>query len=569
MAGRHFGAEGVEVSFPQFKSVRVSDGLTRTDCYVLRCHAAHDSMQWYRIGRSEIVLSGVVSFREPMRHRLTALAIFLAIPVLGFCVLSWVRSQEESAWRIALKTSTPQVTDAQLRQNTLANVCADPKLKDEPPSICGAYKRVGMVRLLMGGALALSILYPMAVFVAGRQCRNDRILLLQVFLPGLRITNAVVIVLVIVNAIGLIATIWYGESELIGQVHLKMLLLIVLAAIGGVYSIIRGTAGLVSEASTFVVAKLATREESPRLWDFVRRLSDEIGTEPPENVLVGLEPNFFVTQSRVVCPDRTLGGRTMYISAPLCRILSIQQLRAVIAHELGHFKGADTDFSLRFYPIYRGAVASIEAVVGAGSQTGEGSLALLPAIHAYSFFLQSFAEAENGISRTRELAADTVAAEIAGRLTFAAALVRIVGFSAAWDRLSELMSDCFLTTVKVAGVERKPDQFFANLSSAFLQLAVESAKSPAVSSALDARTVPHPTDSHPPLSVRLAALGTTVGDLVPDGLSVNVENPASSLIGGLEPLEIELSSMFHRARREHALQQIEVSKAEWADNRSL
>lgn len=59
-------------------------------------------------------------------------------------------------------------------------------------------------------------------------------------------------------------------------------------------------------------------------------------------LVVGLTPTFFVTEADVHCIGGTVTGRTMYLSVPLCRILTVEELSAVIAHELGHFRGEDT-----------------------------------------------------------------------------------------------------------------------------------------------------------------------------------------------------------------------------------
>jgi Zn-dependent protease with chaperone function len=53
----------------------------------------------------------------------------------------------------------------------------------------------------------------------------------------------------------------------------------------------------------------------------------------------------------------------LYCSLPLCRILSGSEVSAVIDHELGHFKGLDTNFSESFYPIYCGTASAIGALL--------------------------------------------------------------------------------------------------------------------------------------------------------------------------------------------------------------
>jgi hypothetical protein len=59
----------------------------------------------------------------------------------------------------------------------------------------------------------------------------------------------------------------------------------------------------------------------------------------PETVVIGVDPTFFVTEAEVVTLSGRLWGRTLYCSMPLARILTVDELTAIIGHELGHFRG--------------------------------------------------------------------------------------------------------------------------------------------------------------------------------------------------------------------------------------
>ncbi len=151
-----------------------------------------------------------------------------------------------------------------------------------------------------------------------------------------------------------------------------------------------------------------------------------MGARPPDAIVAGLEPNFYVTEANVICLDGKLKGRTMFVSLPLCRILSLGEMRAVLGHELAHYKGLDTRFSQRFYPIYRGATQGLVNIAsGFSEKGGAGQLVLLPAFATLSYFLDSFSESEKAISRERELAADKEAANIDSARNLAIALAKL------------------------------------------------------------------------------------------------------------------------------------------------
>ena len=83
-------------------------------------------------------------------------------------------------------------------------------------------------------------------------------------------------------------------------------------------------------------------------------LAKSLGALRPQHVVVGLDPNFFVTEARVRCPNGTLSAARSTARCPLARILSRAEFDAVIGDELGHFRGQDTQFEPAVLPDYRG-----------------------------------------------------------------------------------------------------------------------------------------------------------------------------------------------------------------------
>ena len=242
------------------------------------------------------------------------------------------------------------------------------------------------------------------------------------------------------------------------------------------------------------------------------------------------------------CLAGQLTGRTMYLSLPLCRILTQDELRAVVAHELAHFHGADTQYSLRFFPIYRGAVNSYVAAASAAyDEEGNPSWALLPAVAVLGHFLRSFAAAESKISRERELVADRFAASVVNEHAISSALVKIYAFSGYWAELLSTMHFSLKAGSVRAGDETyDPQLFFSNASRLFAAIAQGSAEGVPLHD-LDEKKVAHPTDSHPPLSVRLESLHSSVAQVAMAAVNVSPERPAIELLDEPEAIEVELS----------------------------
>lgn len=363
---------------------------------------------------------------------------------------------------------------------------------------------------------------------SGNCCRA---LLASIFGPGLYLTILVLIGLVVVHAAVAIGAIYYGESALVNRIHVGIILAIGAGAAFGVLAMIRSTFSIIKKAQTFVIGRSVTREEAPNLWAHIDATADRLGALKPQHVVVGLDPNFFVTEANVLCLTGKLTGRTLYCSLPLCRILTKQEMTSIVGHELGHFKGQDTKFSERFYPVYRGTATSLASLQAVGGE-GSGAIALLPAVAVLSYFLESFTVAESRLSRERELAADQAGAQVATPQAIASALVKVHAFTGYWNGLQEAAADAL-----------RKGQYFVNASKTYAEVCVKNAGPNALEGVADTHTN-HPTDSHPSLSLRLQSLKTALADVSASALNVSPSDPAVSFIPDHEKQEEEISHAY-------------------------
>jgi hypothetical protein len=201
-----------------------------------------------------------------------------------------------------------------------------------------------------------------------------------------------------------------------------------------------------------------------------------------------------------------------------------------VGHELGHFKGDDTAFSRRFYPIFRGAT---DAMANLDQMRSENAMAivLLPALSVLSYFFECFAGAEKEIGRERELAADRIGISISSPRSAASALVKAHAFGDYWQNALQRMRETINTGGSVT-----------NVSATFSALVVENS-SDAILLGLDDQRLPHPFDSHPPLSVRLQAMGVAMSDIQDTALDTAPQSSAVELIDDYEKLEEELTKV--------------------------
>ncbi|HET9015353.1 MAG TPA: M48 family metalloprotease, partial [Thermomicrobiaceae bacterium] len=450
-----------------------------------------------------------------MGRVIALLLIVLVVPVVAYTVAGGILGDYESEWQAALAKEYPYSSASARQALTLTKVCSDPKIRSE--QICTDQYWVGQMRMASVLTAGLGLLLCGSIALAGRAGRNDREMLLKLFRPGLHFTMLGLIAIVVLQVALVVATLWFGESTATGYVHPWLIVGVGMTGAVGVLGLINGSLSVLRPSTTPLVAKTLSRAQASGLWALVEDVSHELTTDPPKTILVGLDGNFFVTEAGITCLDGQVAGRTLYLSLPLCWVLDVRELKAIIAHELAHFVGEDTQFSRSFYPIYRSAGESL-AVLGANIEKNLRGFVLLPAALILSFFLDSFSVAEREISRDREMAADQVAVRTVDRATFAAALAKVQATSGVWSQVEETLRtqvEPGVPEVDIGGVYYSAA--VAVLSDSSRSLGERAGQS-----------MPHPTDSHPTLQARLSALGVELHDAASRILPPDV--PAATLI---------------------------------------
>jgi Zn-dependent protease with chaperone function len=466
---------------------------------------------------------------ETMMNCLWLFALVLGIPLIAFAVAEGIQAYFNSELRSAARGRYTDVDPNALSQLSIDRLCEtpDPKLRD----ICDTNRNLNLMSAggIWAGGIGLALVF--AIRLAGSAARTNRRLLLYLFKPGLYLTVLSLVGLVLVHAGLIMAAIYYGESILVGRVHIFIIGAIGVGAFLGIAVMVPNVFSLVRKAQTLVIGKIISREHAPALWEQIAEIAQKLGALHPEQIVVGLDPNFFVTEADVICLDGRLSGRTLYCSLPLSRILTREEFLAVIGHELGHYQGLDTEFSLKFFPIYRGTASSIASLQETGGE-GYRMIALLPAIAVLSYFLECFSVAESRISRSRELAADQAGVAVSNATTMASALVKIHAFTRVWEGLQQAAVQAL-----------REGKAFVNASKTYAE-AVSGYATPDALDGIAETHLSHPTDTHPPLSERLRALGLSINDVAAAALEVRPSQPTIELVPEAEQLEENISGAY-------------------------
>ena len=214
--------------------------------------------------------------------------------------------------------------------------------------------------------------------------------------------------------------------------------------------------------------------------------------------------------------------------------MSRDEFASIVGHELGHFRGEDTVYSLRFAPVYAGLGSAIGAMEG--GDEGASGIATIPALAILSFMYEVFARNEATIGRERELKADEAGAEASSPLALATSLVKVSLYSGFWPQAQE------------QNIERLNEgKITRNLSKVFHDATKYDVANENIVDILDGVMgimIPHPTDTHPSVGIRLNALGIERSQITKDMLLIPGDS-AIELIDNFEEIEEEATMFEH------------------------
>ena len=253
--------------------------------------------------------------------------------------------------------------------------------------------------------------------------------------------------------------------------------------------------------------------EHPELFKELKATAEAMGEAMPVEVYALPEVNAWV------CNRGGIMGfgsrRVMGLGLPLLKVLNVSELRAVLAHEFGHYHGGETALAPWVYK-------TREAI----SRTLDG----LPGGIIHSLFLlygKLFLRLTHAVSRQQEYAADALAAQLASPEALINGLQKIhrvgMAFDVYWSsEVAPVVSSGFRPPIEEGFTCFMDAAYVKERTSALLKEELETGKQ-------------DPYDTHPNMKDRLAALQAYSG--VKAALD---EAPALALVTQVQELETNM-----------------------------
>ena len=416
--------------------------------------------------------------------------------------------------------------------------CAGAIISDPRGNACGEATPFGWLSIVSTGVLILSFaIVPLSRIVAALLGSNRTILSLGFWPYALIITLVVGVVSLVhfgIFASGVYLALGYWlafQSDLLIGAFAVI-------GLGAAYAVIRGLGVFFTRPKSYVAARPISFYDYPRLGLMVRDVSKTLQARMPDNVIIGLEPTFFATSAPVHTPygKGPLQGQTLHLSLPLMSHFTEGELRAVIGHELGHFSGGDTAYTIRFAPVYMGLAKASEVFSARGRPITR--LLSLPSKFLIDDLIYAFSVVERRIGRQREHRADQHGAQVSSPEDIAYSLLKSSLLGSMWGSQME--------GVVSRGMQGRFSRNIVRSFSESVRLDVDRARiAPLLEFALG-DSVRHPIDTHPPTEDRLAAFGLNLGAICAEDTVLHRFYGAPKVTDGLDnmtALEEDLTAL--------------------------
>lgn len=271
------------------------------------------------------------------------------------------------------------------------------------------------------------------------------------------------------------------------------------------------------------------KREAPALFEMINDLRRRLRAPSFHRVLITDEFNACVVQT----PRLGVFGwhrNYLIIGLPLMKSLTVEQFRAVMAHEFGHLAGGHGRVSNWIYRLRLSWYRLMDSL------TADGRFGTFLFRRFFKWYVPYFTACSFPLARANEYEADAAA----GRLTSPEAIAQAL---TAVEVVGSYLHERYWTDIH-RSAENLPQPAFAPYSRLADQLSVDMETAPTqhwLDHALDRKTTSG--DTHPSLSDRLSALKQTPQLRLPSR-----ENRADLLLGAvLEPITSELDCRWEEA----------------------
>jgi len=450
------------------------------------------------------------------QHMIKGILVLIAIPIGSYLSSIWTLSKFNSDILDLDKTEFKSLLDAFATfDNSITDMCAFLNTTDANLGHCDIVYWIDLMQIVSISTGIIGVVLILIFFICAVIAGSNRKLNAALFPSLVPFTTFILSLLILSQGALATASLYIIQVYIFGFIYYFITGLVALGAVVGCFKLISSLVSIQKEIIHSEFALVLPKNKSPKLWKIVEDTAKQLNSNVPDNIILGLDLNFYATAAIVnlIGKNEQLKGETLFLSLPMMRILSADELKSIIGHELGHFKGNDTAYTLKFAPVYRGLSSSLITL------SNSEQVLTIPAIAVLQVMLDIFSINEKKISRIREFEADNAGVSVSSPESMAYGLAKIATYGPLWDK------------VRRDNIDRlNQGKISANLSKIYEDSAIydieHNSLDKIISEILKVQ-IAHPTDSHPTISERYNNIKfdsklITIKNLIKKGNSINL-----------------------------------------------
>ncbi|MFC1754814.1 M48 family metalloprotease [Thermoproteota archaeon] len=187
---------------------------------------------------------------------------------------------------------------------------------------------------------------------------------------------------------------------------------------------------------------LSTKKER-KLWKLTRDVAEEVKARPINMIKITPLSGIGVYQEgSLISTLMGKGKRVLELGIPALQDLKLEEFKAILAHEYGHFSNRDTQWSRFTYSMGSSLTSTLNATPGPAREGPVNIIHLVmyinPAYWMMLIYVKLYFKITNGFSRVREVMADIHAMEVYGGKTFSEGLMRVAMNSVIFNSLERM-----------------------------------------------------------------------------------------------------------------------------------
>jgi Zn-dependent protease with chaperone function len=316
---------------------------------------------------------------------------------------------------------------------TRADLWAD-CLAERGGELCALLDSTSTLLIASQVLLLLAPVLLLACFAVLKHVRASRSLLALQF-PFLLKTYLMVVA-------GLLAAqaclVMFSAYELAVSGRLSLYLLVFVGVLGVAWfasavSIVSDLPRALNAEPLQVTGVMLVEEQLQPLAARVTRLAERLAMRPPAHIVIGLEPRVFATSAEIMlCGEGELSGTTLHIPLVALRVLSEDELDALILRELAALRGEAEEFTRHFVPMCASVANLSDLELDSERMGAIAKLARLPANAFLMALLRALQSAQHHVRLQREQDADRAALDLTGGRVVISALTKACVLELRW-----------------------------------------------------------------------------------------------------------------------------------------